>query len=94
MSGGDNTRVNVGSVDQSVNVSSTQVGATFDQARELVRDGLADAEDRTRLLAKRDELERAQGTTDFGQAYKKFMAVAANHMTVLAPVMAALAALL
>ncbi len=55
---------------------------------------MADAEERTRLLAKIDELERAQGTADFGQAYKKFMAVAANHMTVLAPVMAALAALL
>ncbi len=87
-------RVNVNSVDQSVNVSSAQVGATFDQTRDLIRQGVADAAERGRLLEKVDELQRAHGTGGFGQAYKEFMAVAANHMTVLAPVMAGLVALL
>ena len=94
VSGGDNTRVNVGSVDQSVNVSKSQVGATFDQTRELVRDGVADATERGRLLEKIDQMERAHGKDGFAQAYKDFMAVAADHVTVLGPVMAALAALL
>ncbi len=46
------------------------------------------------MLAKVDELERAHGSASFGSVYKEFMAMAATHMTVLAPFVPALSALL
>lgn len=91
---GAHARVNVDSVDQSVNIGDTQVGATLDQVRGLLRDQVADAEERASLLAKVDELQQAHGTDEFAGVYKEFMALAANHMAVLAPLVPALAALL
>ena len=95
VSGGDNTRVNVGSVDQSVNVSSTQqTGATFDKVRELLKGGVADPTELQRLLEKVEEMQQAHAHGSFKKAYAEFMALAANHMVVLAPVLPALAELL
>ena len=94
VSGRDNTRVNVGTVDQSVNVSSTQVGTVFEEVRDIVRAGVAEAAERERLLAKVSELEAAHGTGSFRGAYKDFVSLAASHATILAPITAALAGLL
>ena len=91
---GPHARVNVKSVDQSINVSSAQTGATFDQLRELLREHVADVEEHARLLDKVGELERAHGTAKFVERYKELMALAANHMTALAPVLPALSNLL
>lgn len=93
VTGGDNTRVNFGSVDQSINVSKSEAGATFDQARELVREQVADATERGRLLEKIDQMEQSHGTPGFSQAYKNFIAVAADHAAVLGPVLGVLALL-
>ena len=39
-------------------------------------------------------MERNQGTDDFTRAYKDFLATAADHISILAPVLPALASLL
>jgi len=47
-----------------------------------------------KLQEKVTELEKAQGTTGFMAQYQEFMALAANHMTILAPFIPALSQIL
>ena len=88
------TRVNLNSVDSSSNVVSIQANEVFQQTRHLLETGVADSEERTILLQSVREMEAAHGTQDFITKYKDFMGLAANHMTVLNPVISALTALL
>lgn len=91
---GPHSRVNVNSLDQSINIGDNHVATTLDQLRDILNDQVADAEERSRLLAKVDELQQAQGTEKFTETYKEFMLMAANHMTVIAPLVPALTALM
>ena len=87
-------RVNINSVDQSTNIGSATAGATFDEVRDILRKAISDAAERRPLLKKVNQLEQAYGTGDFIDTYKEFVALAANHMSILAPVIPALTALL
>ena len=91
---GSFTRVNVNSLDQSINIVDAEVGITIDQVRSLLHDQISNAEERAKLLAKLDELQQAHGTKNFTEVYKEFVILAANHMSVIAPLMPALSALL
>ncbi len=91
---GSHSRVNVNSLDQSINIGDNHVATTLDQLRAILNDQIADAEERSRLLAKVDELQQAHGTERFTEIYKEFMVMAANHMTVIAPLVPALTALM
>ena len=91
---GPNSRVNVNSIDQSTNIDASVVTSTLDQIREALQKEIEDSEERQLLLSKLDELARTHGTDRFAVSYKAFMAMAANHMTVLAPFIPALTALL
>ena len=88
------TRVNLNSVDSSNNVVSIRAKEVFQQTRHLLETGVADSEERTALLQSVKEMEAAHGTQDFITKYKDFMGLAANHITVLTPVISALTALL
>ena len=88
------SRVNLNSVDSSSNVVSIQANEVFQQTRHLLETGVADSEERTALLQSVKEMEAAHGTQDFITKYKDFMGLAANHITVLTPVISALTALL
>ena len=89
------TRVNLNSVDSSNNVVSIRAKKeVFQQTRQLLETGVADSEERTALLQSVKEMEAAHETQDFITKYKDFMGLAANHMTVLTPVIPVLAALL
>ena len=78
---GDNSRLNLNSTDNSVNVASTSV---FTQLRETAH-SIADGAARDNVLARIEELEKAQGSATFLQSYQNFMAAAADHITVFAP---------
>jgi hypothetical protein len=54
----------------------------------------ADIEQKDALIESVADMQETQGTPGFGDAYKRFMAAAANHMTVFAPFLPALAGLL
>lgn len=82
---GPGARVNIGSVDRSVNVVNVSTMELFARIREALADG-APAE----VCARLDELEAARGTPDALSAYQRFISAAANHMTVLAPFLPAL----
>ena len=88
------TRVNLNSVDNSNNVVNIQAHEVFQQIRDLLEAGVEDDEERAALLQSVNEMEAAHETQDFIAKYKDFMGLAANHITVLTPVIQALTAFL
>mgnify|MGYP006977277686 FL=1 len=78
----------------SSNVSQTIKGSTavFFDIREAIH--ASGIEDKQPLIQAVESMEAAHGTSGFTQAYQQFMAFAADHMTVSAPFMATLAAML
>lgn len=90
---GSGARVNINSTDSSVNVISTEVSKVFSQVREAI--GLIpDPTARNEIGRAVDEMEQAHGSSIFLQKYQAFITSAANHMTVLAPIIPAVTGLL
>ena len=85
---GQNARVNVGSHDQSINLAVAE--GTFPQLRSALVQAVADESERTALLAALDRMEGAKSKEELAPAYQRFIAAAANHMTVIAPFLPAL----
>ena len=94
VTGSPHTRVNLNSVDNSSNVSNTQAHEVFHRTRHLLQTGVEDSEERAALLQSVNEMEATHETQDFITKYKDFMGLAANHMTVLTPIIPALTTLL
>lgn len=90
---GTGARVNVNSTDSSVNLISTEVSTVFSQVRKAVGQ-IPDPTARLEIGRAVDEMEQAHGSSNFLQKYQAFIASAANHMTVLAPIIPALTGLL
>lgn len=89
---GDNARVNFGSVDNSTNtVSKTtvEVWAALDAAIQRVQDPA-----RGHLTKAASEMKAAHGKPTFLQRYKDFMALTADHLGVLGPILPMLSTLL
>ena len=87
-------RVNLNSVDSSRNTITVEVVDIFSQTRELIAASVPEGDVRDRLLSEVDEMETSQRNGDFKTAYKNFVASAADHMTLLVPVIPGLASLL
>ena len=90
---GTGARVNINSTDSSVNVISTEVSKVFAQVREAVNQ-IQDPNARYQIEQVVNEMEQAHGSNGFLQKYQEFITSAANHMTVLAPIIPALTGLL
>ena len=90
---GDNARLNVNSTDNSTNIASIANEQLFIRMQETAR-SISDETERTEIVARLHELEKARGSGGFLQAYQNFMASAANHMTVFAPFLPILAQML
>ncbi len=91
---GANPRVNINSRDQSINVVETSAGDLFDRLRKLLQTEIADPQQRAALIAQTERMESAQGSPSYVERYKEFMALAADHLGVLQPVLTGLAQLL
>jgi hypothetical protein len=91
---GPNARINIQSVDASTNLVQIEPSDLFAKLQATVREGIPDAASSSQLLRKIEELEEAQGTSDFVARYREFMALAADHVTVLAPFIPALSQML
>ncbi|MBA1139497.1 hypothetical protein [Mesorhizobium neociceri] len=90
---GSNSRVNVNSSDNSHNVVVDH--SVFGNVRTAIESGVSNEADRTALLALVSTMEAASGDRNsYLKAYQNFIAAAANHVTVIAPFLAGLAALL
>lgn len=90
---GAGSRVNINSADSSVNTVSTEVSKVFAQAREAVR-LIPDPGARSEITLAVDEMEKAYGSSNFLQKYQAFIASAANHISILGPVIPVVTALL
>jgi hypothetical protein len=88
---GPNARVNIQSIDSSTNVVvEVEPAELFGRIRAAIDQGVQDGELLKKLQEKVTELEKTQGTPSFAARYKEFIALAANHMTLLAPFIPAL----
>lgn len=85
---GDNSRVNIGSHDYSINVSDS--AKIFSELRSVIETKVADQNTRSELLKKAQHLEQERGTPTFPKRYTEFIDAAANHMTLLGPFVPAL----
>jgi hypothetical protein len=90
---GQNARLNVDSVDNSVNSINPVSIQVFDDARSAIHEKILD-DAKHELLAKLDDLQKSVSTPNYAVRYKEFVQLAANHVTALAPVIVALAAYL
>lgn len=92
---GDNTRVNVHSVDNSSNfVTKHEGSAIFERLKELLNTSdIPDAEGQT-IRVTIEKMEAAKNKQSFLESYQNFMGHAANHITVFVPLFPALAGLL
>ena len=87
-------RVNLYSADHSTNVMKTQPEEVFSEIRELLTKSVADSNEIDLLFERVEDMERNLGKDSFTESYKDFISAAAAHMTILAPVLPALATLL
>jgi hypothetical protein len=91
---GHNPHWNFNSSDHSVNTVTLTNEQVFAQLRERITADIPPTEERMALVNKLEELEQAQNTPSFGQRYTEFIAVAANHMQLIAPFIPALTEML
>ena len=91
---GPNSRVNIQSVDTSTNLVEVEPNELFEKLRGLIKNSISDEIVSAQLSEKVDELQEAQGTKNFVTKYQQFMALAANHVSILAPFIPALSQML
>jgi hypothetical protein len=90
---GHNSRINMNSTDNSVNVTSISNDKMFLQMLEAAK-SISDESERAKILSRLDDLESTRGSTGFLSAYQTFMSVIADHVTVFAPFIPALTQML
>jgi hypothetical protein len=91
---GPNARLNIGSVDSSTNVVNVAPTELFTQLRLIIEEKVQAEQEREELLARLADLQSTQGTPTYLDRYQRFIAAAANHMTILAPFLPALTQLM
>jgi hypothetical protein len=91
---GSNARVNIHSVDASSNVVGIDAAALFSGLRTAIERGVQGDDLQRKLQEKVSELETTQGTGGFLSRYQEFIALAANHITIIAPFIPALSQML
>lgn len=88
---GPNSRVNVGSTDQSVNTVLVRPDEVFTKLRDELAASITNREEQAEILQRLSALEVAQGTLSFTERLGTFLAFAANWTTVITPFLPALA---
>ena len=89
---GANARINQASTDSSTNIVSTN--SIFGQIARAVQSQVADPTSRDAILHANSVMEAASDHASLLSAYNGFISAAANHMTVVAPFLPALGAIL
>jgi hypothetical protein len=91
---GHNPHWNINSSDHSVNTVTLTSEQIFARLKEKIAADIPGTEERAALVGKLEELEQAQNTPSFGHKYAEFIAIAANHMGLIAPFIPALTEML
>lgn len=91
---GANARVNINSVDNSQNLAALADDGIFDLLREKLLESDVPKPDQASIRAAIHDMQQAQGTHNFKEKYKSFIAVTANHASIFGTLQAGLAMLL
>ncbi len=91
---GPNARVNIHSTDKSTNLVEIESKELFSKLRDVIEKAIPDESVLVSLTEKVDELEKTQGTNKFVMHYREFLALATDHIAILAPFLPALEQLL
>jgi hypothetical protein len=91
---GANSRVNIQSHDQSVNISSITEVELFSGIRQAITEGVPDNSERVMILEKLSALEKSSHSGGFVSHYQAFINAVASHMTIILPFIPALTQLL
>ncbi|WP_341897269.1 hypothetical protein [Sphingobium sp. YR657] len=89
---GDNARVNVGSADNSINIVNKD--NVFGNLTDAIDKGVSAVDHKAILIEAVKEMENAKGSSSFAAAYQKFVGLTADHIGVVAPFLAPLAAMI
>ena len=87
---GPNSRVNIQSTDNSTNISK---GTVLSELKDAIEAAVKNDAERATMLAYVSAIDRSHDQDSFLRAYQSFIASAANHMTIIAPFLPALAAM-
>lgn len=82
---GNNSRMNVNSTDLSNNIVNKTELSEFEKIREIIINQIPDEQKRTRCLATLDDLKDSIGEKSYSEKYKRFIEVAADHISIIAP---------
>jgi hypothetical protein len=85
---GPNARVNIDSTDNSTNV--VHQGVPFSELRKAIESGVSEVVERATILERLSDLEEVTDRESGAERYQKFIAAAANHMTLIGPYLPAL----
>ena len=85
---GNSPRININSQDYSINISNSKI--VFDEIRKTIESEIQDENLKRDLQNKVAEMEQSVGKNTFLPKYSEFVALAANHVTVFAPLLPAL----
>lgn len=94
---GKYSKINIGSEDNSIIISNQNAPIIITELKKTIKSKIQPETEREKLLAKLDEIEltlRSNDKNKYLEKYKEFIALAANHITVIAPFLPALAELL
>ena len=94
ITGSPQAHINLNSTDRSTSVINGKTEDVFSQLRDLIVESLVESDNRNLLLQKVEDMERTRDSGGFTNAYKEFVAAAADHMTVFAPLLPILTAIL
>lgn len=81
---GDNSRLNVNTIDNSTNTVSQRNQNLFVEMRQTA-EKIGDENTRNKIINSIDELEKTQGQGEWTHAYERFVSLLADHITLFAP---------
>lgn len=87
---GPNSRVNIGSTDNSYNLATTSEDELFDEIRKTLKSNITLPEQLSSLIQVVDEMEETKKSSKFISKYQKFIELSSNHMSVIGPFIPAL----
>lgn len=90
---GDNNKVLVNSIDNSINIKTDSFPEVFQELR-AVLDNVKDISEREAITQSIVEMEESVKTEGFAEKYNNFISVAASHLTIFASMLPALSQLL
>lgn len=92
---GQYSRINIDSEDHSIIISNKNAPIIFSKLKETIKNNIDSEDECNKLISKLDELETAlDDKNKFLNKYQEFIALAANHMTLIGPFIPALSAFL